>query len=307
MTTIETIQSVTPIGVELWDLLADSRVTDGVVVSARPTGRGGRFWPAYRTPSGIHAITGVPALRDIEYPRPGAGRRVELEDLPSDAVVDVDVLVEDRTGRFVPTVFRVTVPGRDVATVADALGGCASLAVSLPDDLPVFVLSAPGRSFGAGTAVVRAGLRRHDPEVGRDVPAAHALLTVVDPAGARHVGVADVDGNVVVPLPYPAFAAPLGSDPVSAGAHGVPTDQQRWSLTIELRHEPDALSYPRGVAVPHADTVFCQRQGSLLRVEGDPAVATIDVELAYGRELVLATDGVTDPARAGFLHVEVAP
>jgi hypothetical protein len=307
VTTIETIQSYTPIGVELWDLLTDTRVTDGLAVSARPTGRSGRFWPAYRTPSGIHAVTGVPALREIEHPRPTPGRRVDLEDLPSDAGIDVDILVEDRQGRFLTSVFRVQAPRPGVSTTADALAGCAALAVSLPDDLPMFVISAPGRSFPASMAVVRACLRRRDQENDAEVPAAHAVVTVVDPAGERHAGVADVDGNVVVAFPYPAFASPLGSDPVSAGAHGVPTMEQRWPLTVEVRCQPDLLTYPDGVGVPHAHTLFCQRPGRIRRVDGDPTVPSIDVELEYGRELVLATRDVPDPERAGFLHLEGGP
>lgn len=301
MTVLETVQRFTPLGVAFWDPVTDAPVTDGLVVSVRPTGSAGRFRRGVSTPRGVHALFGIPGLRDVELRRQEPGGRGEVEDLPSGPVVEVDVLVEDRLGRFLPTVVRLLAPRKGVATAADAFAGCAALAASFPDEVPMFLLSAPGRSVPPSTAVVRACLR----DRASGAPARHAML-VVEAAGQRTSGAADGDGNAVVVLPYPRFDA--GTPPAStpAGSHGIPTDEQHWPVTVRARWEPDALSYPAGVRVPRAHTLFCQRPALLVADDGNSAAPELAADLGYGRELLLRTAGVSDPDRASYLYVEPA-
>jgi hypothetical protein len=302
MSVIETVQRVTPLGVAFHDLLTDAPITDGLVVSARPSARTGRFRRAAATPRGIHLIADIPGLEALEFPRPQPGRRAEVDldaaELPSGAAVDVDVLVEDRLGRFVPTVLQLVAPHRGVATAFDALAGCSTLAWSIPDDTPMFLMSSPQRSIPPTTAVVRACLRHH----ATLEPAAHAVLVVDTPAG-RNLGVADTTGNVVVAFAYPPFdVVPAVSPP--EGSHGIPTADQRWAVDVGVRWQPGALEFPPGVAIPRVHTVLCQQAGAVFVSDAGPATASLAAELRYAAPLVLGTAGVTDPARAAYLFVE---
>jgi hypothetical protein len=304
---IETVQRVTPLGVAFHDLLTDAVITDGLAVSARPTARSYRFHPACATPRGVHVIADIPGLRDLEFPRPAPGERVQVDfdldgaGLVSRAELDVDVLVEDRLGRFLRTVLQLTAPQRGLATAADVLWRCPRLVSSVPDDAPVFLMSSPQRAVPPTTAVVRACLRHH---VTRE-PAAHAVLAVDTPAG-RSVGVADAAGNVVVAFAYPRFTTLLPPDSTPPGSHGLPTADQTWDVQVSVRWEPGVLSFPVGVAVPRAHSVFCQRSGTVFAHDGGLGTPDLPAVLQYGTPLVLSTDGVVEPDRASFLFVRPA-
>jgi hypothetical protein len=302
MTVIETVQYRTPLAVAFHDLVTDAPITDGLVVSARRAGIGGRFRVGYPTPSGVHVLSGLPFLRDAELPLDGPGERAESEDTPSSQTAEVDVLVEDRLGRFLPTVLRLSAPRDRVATAADVLSACSSLVWSVPAETPMFLMSGPGRGLPRTTAVVRACLRHH----ATGAPAAHAVLVVETPAG-RTVGVADMTGNVVAALPYPDFAVPGTPGSIPAGSHGIPTVEQQWPVTVDVRCQPSALTFPAGINVPHVHSVFCQRAGAVFTEDHAPGQSTLAGTLRYGVELQLMTAGVTDPLRASYLFVESAP
>ena len=301
---IETVQRATPLAVAFYDPLTDAAITDGLAVIARPSAHTGSFRRAVTTPGGVHVVSGIRAMHDIEFSRVGPGERAEPfdDDLPSASTVDIDVVVEDRFRRFLTTVMRLAAPRRGVVTAADALEGCAALVMSVPDDTPMFLMSSPHRSIPASTAVVRACLRRHsDLE-----PAAPAVLTV-ECAGIVTVGVADEHGNVAVPFAYPSFdGSALPSPP--AGAHGTPTTDQQWPVEIGVRWEPDQLDVatPAGIDVPRVHAVFCQRSGTVFADDVGPDAPSLASTLEYGVPLVLQTTGPTDPTRASYLLIEPA-
>lgn len=301
MNVIETVQRVTPLGVAFHDLLTDTRVTDGLAVSARPAEHVGRFRASTPSFSGVHVISGIPGLRDAEFPRPAPGQRGDFDDLPS-AGMQLDVLVEDRFRRFLPTVVQLDAPRRGVALAADALSGCSALVWSVPTDTPMFLMSGPERSIPSTSAVVRACLR--DRVTG--APAAHAVL-VVETAASRFVGVADRLGNVVVAFAYPSFESATTPGSTPAGSHGIPTAEQHWPVTIDIRWDPQALGFPSGVDIPRVHTVFCQRAGSIHPDDSGPATATTAATLEYGVPLMLRTTDPTTPDRGSYLFVERAP
>ena len=302
MTVIETVQYRTPLAVAFHDLVTDAPITDSLVVSARRAGIGGRFRVGHPTPSGVYVLSGLPFLRDAELPHDGPWERREAEDTPSSQTVEVDVLVEDRLGRFLPTVLRLSAPRDRVATAADALSACSSLVWSVPPDTPMFLMSGPGRGLPRTMAVVRACLRHH----ATGAPAAHAVLVVETPAN-RTVGVADMKGNVVVAFPYPDFVIPGTPGSIPAGSHGIPTAEQQWPVTVDVRCQPSALTFPAGVDIPHVHSVFCQRAGTVFTEDHAPGQSTLADTLRYGVELQLTTTGVTDPLRASYLFVEPVP
>jgi hypothetical protein len=302
MTIIETVQYRTPLAVAFHDLLTDARITDGLVVSGRRSSRGGRFRAGHPTSSGVYVLSSLPFLRDAEFPHPAPGKRDEIDDLPSAETVDVDVLVEDRLGRFLPTVLLLSAPHYDVVIAADALSACSTLAWSVPPDTPMFLMAAPARALPRTTAAVRASLRHH----GTGAPAAHAVLVVETPVG-RTVGVADGKGNVLVALPYPDFAVSGTPGSIPAGSHGIPTLDQHWPITVGVRWQPSTLSFPVGVDVPYVHSIFCQRAGTLFAADNGPGHPSLTDTLKYGVELQLTTGGVTDPLRTSYLFIESAP
>ena len=264
---------------------ADHRRARGV----RPAERAdGALPPGSRNAAAaIHLIADIPGLRELEFPRPEPGQRVEVDldaaDLPSGAAVEVDVFVEDRLRRFLPTVLQLVAPQRGIATALDALAGCASLAWSIPDDTPMFLMSSPQRSIPPTTAVVRACLRDH----ATMAPAAHAVLVVDTPAG-RNFGVADATGHVVVAFAYPAFAVmPVASPP--EGSHGIPTADQHWPVDVSVRWEPDALSFPSGVEIPRVHSVLCQQPGTVSPPTPAPATRPSPPTSGTASPLVLGT------------------
>lgn len=303
MTVIETVQYRTPLAVRFHDLVTDAAIAEGLVVSARRAGaRAGRFRAGRTTPSGVHVLAGLPFLRALETPHPAPGQREDLVDLPSAETVDVDVLVEDRRGRFLPTVLLLTAPLDRIATAADALAAAPDLVWSFPADTPMFLLSTPTRALARTTAVVRASLRHHD----TGVPAAHAVLVVETPGG-RAVGVADSGGNVMVAFPYPDFATSGTPGSFPAGSHGIPTADQQWPVTVSVRWQPSSLVSPSGVDVPYAHTVFDQDPALVFDDDAAAGQPSLSETLPYGVDLGLATTGAVDRDRASYLFVEPAP
>lgn len=285
---IETVQRFTPMGIEFWDLLADAPITDGLSVRARAVGHRGRFHAARGSARGVHALIGMPALRPLENLTPDAG---EFEPIPVAPTIDLDVLVTDSMSRFLPAALRVTAPQSGLVTASHALLGCASLVMSVPVDSPPFLASAPTRSVSSSLASIRTQVR--DRTTG--APAAHAVVTA-SVGGLQYVGVADEQGQVLLPFPYPPFVDALASDSVPAGAHGVPTSEQTWTVTIGVRSLPVAdLEFPDDVDTPIYHSLFCQPAAAIWAALSDgAAAATITADLVHGQELFLRSDGAAD-------------
>lgn len=291
-TPLESIRRFTPLGIDLWDLLSDAPITDGLSATAYPVGKAGAVRSRVSL-SGVHAFWGLTGLRDVEHLDAGTDLETLLLSGPSQ---DFDVLIVDSRNRFLPTVVQLTAPILGLATAADALAGCSPPGSSFPEEMPLFLLSAPARALPAGTAAIRAQIV--DRASGE--PAAHAVVKVVV-GDVQWFGAADDRGTAVVPLPYPAFAGgPAGSfaDSVPAGSHGIPTGDQTWTATIEVRSQPaalefsTALDFPDGVSVPRMHSVLCQATAGIWDDSGDATTETELVrELRYGQELILVTDG----------------
>lgn len=285
---IETIQRFAPLGIEFWDLLTDAPITDGLVVDARAASDTGRFHRANRSPRGIHALLDMPALRDLEDRRPAVGT---FDETPTAPTTDLDLVVTDTQQRFLPAALRVTAPRDGLVSAAHALSGCASLALSIPSDAPPFLATAPTRSIASSRASIRTQLVDRTTRT----PAAHAVLTATV-AGLQYVGVADDQGQVLLPFPYPPFIDPLGPDSVPAGSHGLPTSEQTWTVTIRVRSLAAAdLTFPAGIGTPLYHSLFCQPPAEIWAADGaTDAIAELDVELRHGRQIVLRTADIDE-------------
>ncbi len=252
MRVLERVPSVAPLGLRFADPLDDRSVSVGLRIGVAAGGR------AIATPSGTWTVRGVRGLAPVEVGVGLTGADGELDpafwtDPPAEATIELTV--EDALGRFLPFTLRRDAPVRITRAAPAAVVG---------------LFCAPARRLPAGFAAVRAQLF----DAGAERPAAGAILEagVAGEPAAR--GMADEEGRVVVPLPWPELTTgQAGSPPVPAALAS-----QAWTLELAARYAPG--SWPRDL-----DAALAQ-----------PA-ATLDLPpvpgrtLAYGRELILRTPG----------------
>lgn len=276
----ERITVFSPLGIRFWDPARDTQVRDGLTVIACPQGSRHAATRAFRTLSGIYAFHGLPGLHDIEYP---AQDSVPTTSPPEIMRFIVQVIDEQR--RFLPVVFGVDLPYQGIFPTGTPSSPPGN---SLPG---FYLFSAPTRPRTPSLAVVRAQLEERVDAVTRQ-PAGHAVLEVEAPGQETWYGVADERGSVVVMFPYPTFTGTNGvSSPVTSPAGVV---QQHWDLSIRIRYEPAALTFPNGFQIPDLRSIFNQAPGvlwSTLTTQPGQPVSQLSAELIFGQELVMRTDG----------------
>jgi hypothetical protein len=265
------LRTFTPLGAWFWDALTDRPVGSGLDVRAHPLARPHLQRRAVATRSGVYGFPGLPGLRAVEYPAPGVDVRAPLAP-PRPFVVSV----RDPLARFVPVVAILHAP---------ALGPAAAPVELSPPGGPaarIYLFSAATRRVLSDVAVVRAQLRASE----TGAPAAHARLDMLV-GGLRWAGVADERGVVAVMFPYPLFAgAALASPPA-----GVPSVEQTWAATIEVRYQPDALDFPPGCDVPTLTSIVLQEQTMVRPHSSSAPVSELHTQLSFGSELLLVTEG----------------
>jgi hypothetical protein len=249
----------------LWDVATNSAVAEGIVVGYFPPS--GRMVLAVRTPSGVHALRGLPGLGAAER---GAGDTAFWYNPPAGGSYRVDI--RDPGGRYLPMCLDVMLPASGLYTPHSSLPGLHAPVV------PVF--SSPARPVPAGFAVVRAQL-----VLGLDgAPASWARLDIGLPDGTTATGVADGAGRVCVFFPWPE---PPVSQP--GDLHG-----QVWPLQLRASFGSPAApgQAPSPVApadgAPELSDLMQQRSTRL--IAGDSGDLT-RANLSYGRDLVLRTAG----------------
>ncbi len=281
---LEELTVFTPLGIRFWDAALDRQIREGLVVRAWPESPGQPVVEAFRTASDVYAFRRLPGLLPIEYPESGAGTVVSP---PEDRSYVIQV--EDTQGRYVAAAFAVSLPLPYSGVFLRPAAG------SPPVGLPGFLLyPAATRPLLSSMAVVRGDLVRWDPaEPGRlDRPAAHAVVEVHGPSGEFAVGVADTRGRFAVVLPYPEPEEATGSPPTGGRA----LFDQSWTLTLSVRYAPAALVALPGTEIPDYGSVLDQGLAEVWESLGSPPEAgtsssEMNVELNYGRDLVVRTQG----------------
>lgn len=257
--TPEVVTRVTPLGVRLWDVATGAPAEPGLVVAFRPAG--GTPVVAVRTPSGVHALHGLPGLGAAER---GTGDAAYWYQPPVSGSYRVEV--SDPQGRYLPLGLDVLLPARGLYQPPCALPELQAPVV------PVF--SGPARAIPAGFAAVRAQL-----ELDTGGPASWARVDVTLPHGPVARGLADGTGRVVVVFAYPEPPAP------AAALHDL-----TWPVGLDAYY---GVGSPlTAVAAPDQPPELCDvlRQ-SPARLLADDVQTLTEAYLTFGRELVLRTAG----------------
>lgn len=289
---LERDRTHTLLGVRFWDRLTNQVVTDGLrVVAQRLTGdrlrRLGKPIFGRSLPNGVIAFFG---LTDAEMPAEGTPDLWDRDHLPPPQLVAVDVV--DRRGQFLPMSFVAQLPFRGAFQgVGDWLGTPLLRPESLDDQaLGVQLWSDPRRSPRSGFAMIRAQL-----VIGEsDTPAAYALVRVrLNPPSSgtfNYFGMADGQGNLALPIPYPQVPPPADADNFT-----YPTlDQQLFPLRITVQYSANPEFLPNS-EVPNLETLLTQPQVNIgwRWVGDDPPIlqsrANLNANLQFERPLILRT------------------
>jgi hypothetical protein len=297
---VETVRVFTPLGIRFWDLVLDVPIDAGLVVTARP--RDGDYAPvqAFRTNSGVYAFQGLPGLRAIEYPAadPSAVASPPASSPPTP--LPFIITVEDQLGRYLPELFSVDLPLPFRGIFPPPAPGSPPEAGGR-----AYLFSAPARPAPPGVAVVRADLQDH--ETGG--PAAFAVLQVQ--ASSTGIGIADQRGSVVVMFPFPVVERLRLGSPPGAGQGDV--SGYTLPLTATVQYRPEALTYPlagrQGVpdrwrSLPSVKSILDgQTPGTLWLTDAGPPSPSMDGNLRFGQELVLATASSSPPLTFSSLSI----
>jgi hypothetical protein len=241
---IESAVLQTALGIRFWDAALNRPVNGGLMVKAQRLNadgsrRVGRPVTARPNLSGVYVFSGL-------HP----DERSALDPLPPHRAL---VNVTDPLKRYLPAAFVVNIPFRGVFK---GRGGWLVRPLMLPTPAPgsepgVYLFSAPNRAIPAGWTAVYATI-----VVGESAsppPAAWAVLRV-STQGPSSIswGMADQDGRLMLPLPYPALPQPVNDDPLP------PLREQVFRLQAEVLYEPAQQVTRRGSPAPDLDRLLGQ-------------------------------------------------
>lgn len=279
---LEQVTLVQPLGLRFWDRVTESVVDNGLIVTAYPALQPGLRTAAFTNRSGVYSFCNLPGLRDTES---GAGDAAFWA--AHSPQFDFVVEVVDTEGRFLPFQFRVKLPVRGVYAFQD-------LDLASPLNLQSFVplYSAPARRIATPMAILRAEL--YDPI--RKAPAAWAVVEALA-AGAQPVrGIADDQGRVLLPFPFPepqSFG--LGS-PLRPG--GTKLSDQMWEVDLKFAYTPQ-IPPPR---IPDLTEILKQVSA---RAWEDSLLSTplSGTTLHFGQDLVLRSRAAGSPPASTWMSV----
>lgn len=299
---IESIPSVTSLGVRFWDQVTGSPIRDGLNVTAYSAAavlRKVQTLPdnrqvvsiiaprvqAFPNRQGIYLLRNLPGLRTAENGTGDANYWASVQTRPF--VIEV----VDTYRRFQPCSFVADLPARGVFSL-----NCVPIS-SPPGTVlsGVSLYSAPGRIAPGAIAVIHADLWDLD----ANVPAAWAVLEAQVAGQPPVSGFADLNGHVAIifPLPEPVNTA-LTSPGAPLAAAAIPLIQQQWPVQLQAAYT--RLSpIP---AVPDLCYLFAQ-QAATLWMDSTQSQPLTTVTLTFGQELVVRSQ---DPAYPSLLLITPA-
>jgi hypothetical protein len=273
---LERISIVTPLAVRLRDEATLNFFSDGLSAVAYPLNDPELATSGVVNRAGIFVFRNLPGLRDTER---GSGDADFWTANPPR--FDFVLEVRDAAGRFLPWSLRIKLPQRRL------LGFGLASPVSSPPwaqtggetaFLPLY--STASRPVPEGMGVLRTELWDAD----ADQPAAWALVEARAGEQRAITGMADADGRVMLPLPYPKPVVTLGSPLGSPLGGGGPITQQSWPVTFTVRYRRRA-PVPQ---IPNLIETLAQPPATAWQ-EMSRATPWTSAVLRFGRELVLAS------------------
>jgi len=272
---LERDRTFTPLGIRFWDAALDLPVADTLAVHAWRLGSAQGAVPAVRSPGGLYSFHRLPGQARAEKPA-ADDEHPEV----SGPVGEYAIAVDDRTGKYLPVAFGVTLPlGYRGEFLSAGPGGPGR----------AYLFPAASRPVPPGVAAIRADLV--DADTG--APAAWAVLTATL-AGQTRTAVADEQGRaaVLIPWPTPERLRQGGSPPPDTRA-------ATWEVSLAVRWEPAALRYPfparegldpAWAARPSLKSILDEQRTALVWTdEGQAPAAEWTETLVHGEELVLRT------------------
>jgi hypothetical protein len=193
------------------------------------------------------------------------------------------VEVRDSTACFLPAAFFVDVPFRGIFPTD------LSQAPNTVAPPGFYLFSAPTRPATPLLALVRAQLSERL-DATNDRAASYAVMEIDTPAGDTWVGLADERGALALLFPYPTFTSTSSAASSLVPSTAVP--QQSWSITLRVRYQPSALSFPPGSFLPELRSVLAQAPAAIWTQRASPpgqALSALPATLVYGQELVMRT------------------
>ena len=125
-------------------------------------------------------------------------------------------------------------------------------------------------------------------------PAAHGVICVHTEDGYHWYGIADAYGRFVTLMPYPTIINGISGSPASHSHKFL--YQQAWQLSIEIRYAPfQVQSLPYSDLKDYSSVLnqACAQIWSEPPESGGAPVCMKDVELHYGKDVVLKTAGLS--------------
>lgn len=267
VTVLERLTVVCPLGVRFRDEATGAYVTDGLSVVVYPASQPEQRAYGVSNNGSVFVFRKLPGLREVEQGGDMTPR------------FDFVLEVRDRADRYLPYKVAIRLPQRRILTIeiTSPLASPPSMQLGREEgSLPLF--SSPARAALDGLGVLRTQL------VDAVTGGAAAWALIEAKAGEQRLvtGMANGDGQVMLPLFYPKPVITLGSP----GSSNVPLTQQTWAVDFTVR-------YRRREPVPEIpDLVDVLTQPAATAWEqSSPLTAWTQATLRFGRELRLATSG----------------
>jgi hypothetical protein len=307
---LERITTQTLLGIRFWDRLLERPVTDGLYVRAQRlsddlTQRLGRVVIGQATPGGVIAFSGLHSAERVSSDPADQ----MWENPPAQRFIAVDVV--DRRERYLPLSFVVRIPLNERGAFKGRGDWLDEPLIfpPVPDgqEPGVYLWSAPARPALDGRAVIYAQIVIGDGEEPAAAP--YALVAVTEVVSAppargrgrgraaepeavtgplRYAGIADENGILRLPLPYPPVAEPEGD-------HYPPLQEQTFALNVTVHYQPGQQTKLPGSEVPNLAALLTQAQaqiGTHWNTDDPPALQTnltLEKSLRFGQPLILRT------------------
>ncbi len=279
----EVISRNTLLGIRFWDPALDEQIRYGLNVVLFSINNKLKKIRANCTRSGIYAFNDIPGMIDLETPL----KNVDTIFMSPVETKQYVLEVHDPKERFISVALLIELPlpykGLFLVDDNSASPGNPPRGFNL--------YSSINRSSASQFTFVRGELVDRN----SGLPATNAIVRIETEDEFRWYGISDKDGKFSVMMPYPFINMSFGSSPPSSD--GVRLFQRTWTVSITVLYEPLAQVPLVGSELPDYSSVLNQEQASMYTELPETDVGEVmemQIELAYGRDLIVKTEGFSE-------------